>query len=626
MSEKNESNKEPDSVQKNQISNKDQHMTLSYVIEKLITEDKTVRDPVHGDILWNNLETCVIDTVDFQRLRRIRQLGTAHLVYPGAQHSRFEHSIGTLHMAQILLNCVRNNRFSQYRHFEELKKPYQDSAFDLIVRLAALLHDVQEFPLSHTLEKEGNIFPSQWKNQTFNVKVLGKDSAIFKAITNKIVEILGPKEEKTLASLPNFSAQEKNIMAKQFARSIIAYSYQLILGGKKSIKKISFELFNTEDVIEDLINKKFVLAGSQIVLDTVCADLLDYLVRDFYYCGIEKKYDERFLKYAVISDFIEGASGSHRSKYPIFAYNLVGKRKELRGSVLSSLFDTLELRYTLAEFVHTHRIKNAFSVMAIEAFNFFYQSLNQTQREELVNRLMIFGDDELLYYLKENNLTSRRILELYFKHKAYRECYICTNKDIEDLPQRINAINEHLLNARERIYLEKLLVELLNDELELSEPLKDGDLLIYVMPNPQRLFKELETNVRYLDANKNPKTGTLISFADTLEPYTSVSRPMRIIMERTQIQRNLLLQKFKNLWHISLFITPNVDFHQIQPLAIKLIESLFDISKCPIQINPDTPKSQLSITSHERLLEISKDKRSYKRFEDIYNGIRERSN
>ena len=138
------------------LSKNEQLILASYIIEQLSAEDKTVRDPIHGDILWNHLETCVIDTEDFQRLRRIKQLGTAHFVFPGAEHSRFQHSLGTLHMAQVLLRNITNNRFSDYQAFG--KTHTQDMAFRLIVRLAALLHDVHEFPLSHTLEKEGNVF------------------------------------------------------------------------------------------------------------------------------------------------------------------------------------------------------------------------------------------------------------------------------------------------------------------------------------------------------------------------------------------------------------------------------------------------------------------------------------
>src|SRR5437660_1111151 len=57
------------------------------------------RDPVHGFVVLNDLERAVVDSRPYQRLRRIKQLATTHLVYPGAVHTRFEHGLGTLEMA-----------------------------------------------------------------------------------------------------------------------------------------------------------------------------------------------------------------------------------------------------------------------------------------------------------------------------------------------------------------------------------------------------------------------------------------------------------------------------------------------------------------------------------------------
>ena len=60
---------------------------------------KIIRDSIHGDIILSELDLKIVDTPEFQRLRRIRQLGMTHFVYPGANHTRFEHSLGALHLA-----------------------------------------------------------------------------------------------------------------------------------------------------------------------------------------------------------------------------------------------------------------------------------------------------------------------------------------------------------------------------------------------------------------------------------------------------------------------------------------------------------------------------------------------
>jgi len=100
-----------------------------------------ITDPVHRYISFSAVERDLIDTSVFQRLRRIRQLAGAHLVYPSAQHSRFEHSLGTMHIAG-------------YAGESLLRKGFIDREDKLQeLRLAALLHDVGHGPFSHLFEE-----------------------------------------------------------------------------------------------------------------------------------------------------------------------------------------------------------------------------------------------------------------------------------------------------------------------------------------------------------------------------------------------------------------------------------------------------------------------------------------
>ena len=96
---------------------------------------KIIRDPVHGHIQLDALAVQIIDTPYFQRLRRIRQLGLSYLVYPGANHTRFEHSLGSYYLACKLTHLIED---------PQVKKEIQ---------IAALLHDIGHGPLSHTTEE-----------------------------------------------------------------------------------------------------------------------------------------------------------------------------------------------------------------------------------------------------------------------------------------------------------------------------------------------------------------------------------------------------------------------------------------------------------------------------------------
>ncbi len=97
-------------------------------------------DPVHGFIKVNKTEIEIIDNYIFQRLRMIKQLSGAHLIYPSALHSRFEHSLGVLHIANCIANTLCEKGTIDYDEIQN-------------IRLAALLHDIGHGPFSHLFEE-----------------------------------------------------------------------------------------------------------------------------------------------------------------------------------------------------------------------------------------------------------------------------------------------------------------------------------------------------------------------------------------------------------------------------------------------------------------------------------------
>jgi HD superfamily phosphohydrolase len=106
-----------------------------------------IRDPIHGDISLGALETAVVDTAAVQRLRGIKQLGTASLVYPGAVHTRFDHSLGACAVAHRIVAALRRDGVAIARELDEL------------IGVGALLHDVTHVAFGHTLEDERRLFP-----------------------------------------------------------------------------------------------------------------------------------------------------------------------------------------------------------------------------------------------------------------------------------------------------------------------------------------------------------------------------------------------------------------------------------------------------------------------------------
>ena len=103
-----------------------------------------ILDPIHKYITFSDREAPLVDSMIFQRLRYIRQLGFAEFAFPGAVHNRFLHSLGVCHLA--------GRAFDSLRFLDDFLSPTKKKHFRQIVRLSALLHDIGHGPLSHIAE------------------------------------------------------------------------------------------------------------------------------------------------------------------------------------------------------------------------------------------------------------------------------------------------------------------------------------------------------------------------------------------------------------------------------------------------------------------------------------------
>ena len=109
---------------------------------------KQIADPIYGSVSLTELETKIISTPIFLRLRNVRQLGLAYYVYPGADYSRFAHSLGVCHVTGLILEALEQ---SGYAITDQEK---------IECRLAGLLHDIGHYPFSHAFEHViGNLYP-----------------------------------------------------------------------------------------------------------------------------------------------------------------------------------------------------------------------------------------------------------------------------------------------------------------------------------------------------------------------------------------------------------------------------------------------------------------------------------
>ncbi|RKP45461.1 HD domain-containing protein [Cohnella endophytica] len=117
-----------------------------------LQEEKVFKDPVHHSIYVQDAVVWkLINTPEFQRLRRIRQLGTSYLTFHGAEHSRFSHSLGVYEITRKIISQFERNRYADWPQEEKL-----------LSLCASLLHDVGHGPFSHSLEQIFHIDHEQW--------------------------------------------------------------------------------------------------------------------------------------------------------------------------------------------------------------------------------------------------------------------------------------------------------------------------------------------------------------------------------------------------------------------------------------------------------------------------------
>jgi hypothetical protein len=203
-----------------------------------------IRDPVHGDVYLTHEELAVLDTFEMQRLRGVKQLGTAYLVYPGAVHTRFDHSIGVLHVTEQLVQAIDRN-FELFPR-ETLGISARETR---VLRIAALVHDVTHIPFGHHIEDQTGLFHRHDSAYRFR-RALGPDTEL-----GGLLGRLGVRAE-VLSTL----LAAKGGGAGQGEPAVPAY-------------------------------------WSQVLSDTISSDILDYLQRDAYFTGLKLGVDPRVASY-----------------------------------------------------------------------------------------------------------------------------------------------------------------------------------------------------------------------------------------------------------------------------------------------------------------------------------------
>ena len=212
---------------------------------------KTIRLAACGPVLITETELNIIDTPEFQRLRYIRQLGLAYLVYPTAMHSRFEHSLGTLQMVTAMMDAICGNEHNtlEERRIDDRDRTSRD--------FMPLVHNITHVPFGHSVEDSLAYCVRHDENDERIDHFLGRGSTIGQIILTRY----GSEFLDDLLAL--FTSGMRRACSA-FPLAVAWSSNETDDVRRKPRKTLDPKLLYVHDLVSN----------------TLCADLLDYLRRD----------------------------------------------------------------------------------------------------------------------------------------------------------------------------------------------------------------------------------------------------------------------------------------------------------------------------------------------------------
>lgn len=522
------------------------------------TGTKNVRVPGH-DIKITLPELLFVNTIAFQRLNHIKQLGLAYFVYPFALHTRASHCLDCLHAAQefinhLLINVENSTLLSEGKRGEILTQLKRDVE---TIRAGALLHDIMHIPYAHTLEDENGILVKGDKSQRINVMLDRLGSELDELVPEQLShDHLANYRIFSFPDIVQFGAALRK--AKTLLHDVRKILWTIALHDtvEEKIRALKAKdvpkgrMYNEAKRLVEEENKgngaKLLEADQYYIADlignTVSADLISYVLRDPEFTGIDTKPGGWYR----VFDYLEIAEDdSGRSRMVI----KLTKDGEWRQDVFSAIIRILNARYDLTEQVTFHHAKLSASAMLGKIA--YLCKLSETED------LYEIGDEGLFV------LFERRIKEIR-KGKVDDR----TGEDADGAERLLRLLRQRRLHKRFHVVTQKRFQEIdlsrkysvpqsrfdLEKKIEKTYGLKPGSIVLFC-PTGTVTLKEAAALVAYERRKTDGEFESVISPLNSEEcmEFLEVEKD-----ESTAMRVRNVEEQYKGLWKLYVFADPSV--------------------------------------------------------------------
>jgi len=511
----------------------------------------------------------VINHPAFQRLGRINQLGQAYLVFRGATHKRIEHALGAVHIAQRMIAAVSRNCDKALYNRNLLGLPLSEEE-ERFIRLGALLHDIGHLAAGHTLEDELGLI-SQHDGDDRLAMIFEKRD-------------FDPDRPRSLRELVDELYEE---YVPALLKGKISPTDILRMLIRKLPKNLETGIY---DPAHDHFREQYELLSqsseirlnicSNMIGNTICADLLDYLFRDWYHVGKPRTFDDRILQYMEIRSTTErteeeDVTASAADRFVV----ALGKSPKIRTDGVSAILELLEWRYQLAETVLFHRTKLAAAGMLDRALFELWE--DESNDNNIINTVLPLSDEQLID-------RSIQIAEDKSKTKNDSE-----NSRARIAAKNLNGIKNRNLFAELKTWGVDDVAKNLRDRIRATYGAASSDPKLAAV-NRTRALRELEgdfklspgTLAMYCTEMKPKIAEVSISVGDVVKTFSEYERE-----ENDQLSGGHLgaqIKRFDRLWRVHFFIERN---EKKRLESVGLLGTLSHAIEALVLGNCDDPKA-----------------------------------